>query len=182
MSEAPFDPVTALRTLLEHDVRFVLIGGFAGALRGSPVITGDLDICYARDDANLERLAETLRSLEARLRGAPPDVPFLLDARTLRAGDHFTFSTSVGPLDILGTPSGTKGFADLDPNATDEVVDGMTDPGRVDRGPDPHEACGRPAEGSHRGGMALRGSGRARRAGLTESRSARKRSMSSSSW
>jgi hypothetical protein len=126
MSEAAFDPVTALRTLLDRDVRFVLIGGFAGALRGSPLITGDLDICYARDDANLERLAETLRSLEARLRGAPPDVPFLLDARTLRAGDHFTFSTSVGPLDILGTPSGTKGFADLDPNATDEVVEGMT--------------------------------------------------------
>jgi hypothetical protein len=78
------------------------------------------------DDANLERLAEALRSLDAHLRGAPPHVPFLLDTRTLRAGDHFTFSISVGALDILGTPSGAKGFADLDPNATDEVVDGLT--------------------------------------------------------
>ena len=126
MSEVAFDPMTALRRLLEHDVRFVMIGGFAAALRGSPVITGGLDICCARDDANLERLADALRPLEPRLRGAPPHVSFLLDARTLRAGDHFTFSTSVGPLDILGTPSGTKGFADLNPNATDEVVDGMT--------------------------------------------------------
>jgi hypothetical protein len=41
MSEPPFDPLRALRTLLERDVRFVMIGGFAGALRGSPVITGD---------------------------------------------------------------------------------------------------------------------------------------------
>ncbi len=126
MSEPPFDPLTALRTLLDGDVRFVLIGGYAGALRGSPIITGDVDICYARDDANLERLAEALRSLDARLRGAPSDVPFQLDARTLRAGDHFTFSTSAGALDILGTPSGTNGFADLDANATDEVIDGFT--------------------------------------------------------
>lgn len=126
MSEPPFDPLTALRILVDRGVRFVLIGGYAGALRGSPVITGDIDICYARDDENLELLAEALRSLDAHLRGAPADVPFLLDARTLRAGDHFTFSTSAGALDILGTPSGTKGFADLDPNASDEVVDGIT--------------------------------------------------------
>jgi hypothetical protein len=126
MSETPFDPLTALRTLLDHQVRFVLIGGYAGALRGSPIITGGVDICYARDDPNLERLAEALRSLDARLRGAPPGVPFQLDARTLRAGDHFTFSTSVGALDILGAPSVTKGFADLNANATDEVVDGLT--------------------------------------------------------
>ena len=125
VSEPDFDPLKALRSLLDHQVRFVLIGGFAAALRGSPVITGDLDICYARDDHNLERLADVLRSLAARLRGAPPDVPFLLDAPTLRAGDHFTFSTSVGPLDILGTPAGTTGFAELDERATEEVVDGM---------------------------------------------------------
>ena len=42
MSEPAFDPLMALRTLLDHEVRFVLIGGFAGALRGSPVITGDV--------------------------------------------------------------------------------------------------------------------------------------------
>ena len=62
MSEPPFDPLTALRTLAERGVRFVLIGGYAGALRGSPVITGDLDICYARDDDNVERLAGALLS------------------------------------------------------------------------------------------------------------------------
>ncbi len=126
MTEPPFDPLLALRTLLDHDVRFVLIGGYAGALRGSPIITGEVDVCYAREDANLERLAEALRALDAHLRGAPPDVPFLLDARTLRAGDHFTFSTSAGALDVLGTPSGTNGFTDLDANATDEEIDGLT--------------------------------------------------------
>lgn len=125
MSEPAFDPLAALRSLIERGVRFVLIGGFAAVIRGSPMITGDLDICYARDDANLERLAGALGELGARLRGAPPDVPFRLDTRTLKAGDHFTFATSVGPVDCLGTPAGTDGFSDLDASATEEELDGL---------------------------------------------------------
>jgi len=121
-----FDPIGILGALARHEVRFVVIGGLAGAIRGSPVITGDVDICYARDGANLERLAEALHELGARLRGAPADVPFRLDAASLRAGDHFTFSTSLGPLDCLGTPAGTEGFRDLDATATDEDLDGLS--------------------------------------------------------
>jgi hypothetical protein len=125
VTEPAFDPLGALRVLDGHHVRFVLIGGFAGAVRGSPVITGDLDICHAQDLTNLERLASALRNLGATLRGAPADIPFRFDARTLEAGDHFTFSTRVGPLDCLGTPAGTDGFADLDGSATDEDLDGL---------------------------------------------------------
>lgn len=125
MSTPSFDPIVALRTLVSHGVLFVLIGGYAAAIRGSPVITGDVDVCYARDDENMERLAAALQQLGATLRGAPPEVLFRLDARTLKAGDHFTFSTSAGPLDCLGTPAGTDGFADLDASATDEDLDGL---------------------------------------------------------
>ena len=125
MSTPSFDPFLALRALLDHGVRFVVIGGFAAALRGSPMITGDLDVCYARDDDNLERLAGALRGLGARLRGAPANLPFQLDARALEAGDHFTFATTAGPLDVLGTPAGTDGFVDLDASATDEDLDGV---------------------------------------------------------
>jgi len=125
VSEPPFDPLGALRTLSEHGVRFVLIGGYAAALRGSPMITGDIDICYARDDANLQALAATLEELGATLRGAPPDILFRLDAATLKAGDHFTFSTKAGAVDCLGIPAGTDGFADLDASATDEDLDGL---------------------------------------------------------
>jgi hypothetical protein len=125
MKEPPFDPLAGLRALVDHGVRFVLIGGYAAALRGSPMITGDVDICYARDPENLDRLADALGSLGARLRGAPADAPFRLDGRTLAAGDHFTFTTDAGSLDCLGTPAGTDGFADLDGAATDEDLDGL---------------------------------------------------------
>jgi hypothetical protein len=123
-----FEPLEALRILLDHGVRFVLIGGFAAAIRGSPMMTGDVDICYARDDANLGRLAAALAALGARLRGAPPDLPFRPDAPTLRAGDHCTFATSAGALDCLGHPAGTDGFADLEASATDEDLDGLVVP------------------------------------------------------
>jgi hypothetical protein len=110
MSSHPFDPIVAARTLVKHGVRFVVIGGFAGRLWGSPAVTNDLDICYARDRENLVRLAAALKELKARLRGVGEDVPFRLDARTLEAGDHFTFETRAGNLDILGFPAGSGGF------------------------------------------------------------------------
>lgn len=123
-----FAPRDALKTLLERSVRFVLIGGYAASARGAELITGDIDICYARDDENLDRLATTLGELGAKLRGrgVPDDVPFKLDARTLRLGDTFSFDTDVGMVDILGTPSGTTGFEDLDRGATDvDLGDGL---------------------------------------------------------
>ena len=123
--ERDFDPIRALDALQRGGVRFVLIGGFAAKLRGSPSLTVDIDICYARDPDNLERTAAVLRQLNAVLRGAPPDVPFRLDARTLALGDHFTFVTDAGDLDILGTPSGVGGFDELERNADELDLDGL---------------------------------------------------------
>jgi hypothetical protein len=93
---------------------------------GSARITNDLDICYARDDDNLSRLAAALKDLGARLRGAPEDVPFLLDAKTLAAGDHFTFLTRAGGLDCLGSPAGARGgYDELERNATEMEIAGI---------------------------------------------------------
>lgn len=126
MDTQGFDPQRALEALTDNDVRFVLIGGLAANLHGSPSVTTDLDICYARDVTNLERLVHALRELRATLRGAPPDVPFRLDAKTLAAGDSFTFSTDAGSVDCLGTPSGTNGFVELDRTAVEGRMHGMT--------------------------------------------------------
>jgi len=123
-----FDPIGLLEVLDRHRVRYVVIGGFAGRFWGSNSITNDLDICYARDKKNFEALASALRELAARLRGAPPDFPFLLDAKTLEAGDHFTFETSLGPLDCLGTPLASGGYRDLIQGSTTMNVEGVEVP------------------------------------------------------
>lgn len=111
----PFDPLLALRVLNRYKVQYVIIGGFAGDLLGAPLNTNDLDICYERTGANMDLLAAALSELGATLRvaGVDEDLPFLLDGKTLAAGDSFTFDTDAGALDVLGTPSGTGGFRDL---------------------------------------------------------------------
>jgi hypothetical protein len=122
MSELPpHAPVDALEALVARRVRFVVIGGFASQLRGSPSLTGDTDLCCARDAENLERLALALSDLEASLRGAPRDLPFASDVRTLEAGDHFTFDTTAGALDILGHPSGIPGGYEELERAADQM-------------------------------------------------------------
>lgn len=125
MSERGFDPVAALQVLDAHKVDFVVIGGIAGRLWGSPTVTRDLDICYARTPANLERLAAALLQIHAKQRGVSEEVPFRLDARTLAAGDSFTFKSDVGDVDCLGTPTGTGGYDDLRASAERMDVDGL---------------------------------------------------------
>lgn len=110
---AEFQPKQLLRSLLAHGVDFVVIGGLAGMARGSSYPSYDLDLAYARDSENLERLAATLRELGATLRGAPAGLPFQLDAKSLSEGANFTFDTRFGPLDILGDPSGAPPYERL---------------------------------------------------------------------
>ncbi|MDQ2910870.1 MAG: hypothetical protein M3R39_07635 [Actinomycetota bacterium] len=114
---AEFRPKPILRALLEHEVDFVLIGGLAGIARGSSYPTYDIDVAYARDDENLERLASALRQLRATLRGAPEDLPFQLDAHTLKNGAHFTFDTEYGSLDIFSDPDGAPPYLTLQQEA-----------------------------------------------------------------
>jgi hypothetical protein len=117
MSDAGFDPVEVFAVLERHGVRFVVIGGVGARLFGSPTVTRDTDICYERSPENLARLADALVDLRVRLRGVDDDVPFVLDARTLAGGDHFTFTSRAGDFDVLGTPAGVEGYDELDRDA-----------------------------------------------------------------
>lgn len=125
MAAHAFDPFAALHALVEGRVRFVIIGGIAGRLWGSPTVTNDLDICYARDAVNLRRLAAVLAHLHARLRGVDPDVKFEIDERALSVGDHFNLVTDAGNLDVLGTPAGTEGFDQLMRTAVKLDLEGL---------------------------------------------------------
>jgi len=99
--------------LVRHGVDFVLIGGMAGIARGSTYPSYDLDVVYARDPANIARLVASLEEIGVRLRGAPEDLPFQLDARTIENGANFTFVTPYGDLDVLGDVAGVRSFEEL---------------------------------------------------------------------
>jgi hypothetical protein len=122
------DPIAILQTLDSYGVRYVVIGGVAGVAHGSPLLTEDLDICYARDKENFKALTKALKKMEARLRGAPDDVPFLLDEKTIEMGDHFTFVTKYGDFDCLGTPAGVHGYGELIRDSVTLDLDGWQAP------------------------------------------------------
>ena len=93
-----------------HGVEYIVVGGAAENLMGSPRTTMDVDLCYRRTPTNLEALAAALRELRVTLRGAPPGLPFIIDARTLGHGLNFTFSCALGDLDMLGEIEPIGGF------------------------------------------------------------------------
>ena len=123
-SEPEFDPVPVLTRLADATVDFVVIGGVAGGAHGSAYGTEDVDVAYSRATENLERLAALLSDLDATLRGAPPDLPFILDARTLAAGANFTFDTDLGSVDIFASPAGAPAYDVLRDAATEITVEG----------------------------------------------------------
>jgi hypothetical protein len=117
----PLDLETVFTTLARHQVRYVLIGGVAARLHGSPLVTDDVDVTPATDRANLARLASALRDLDARFRveGAPAELPLELDERSFDAFTTMTLTTRAGPLDVCIRPDGTGGYADLAKNAVE---------------------------------------------------------------
>ncbi len=102
-----------LGALGEANVEFVVIGGLAVVTHGHVRATVDLDVCYARSPENNRRLIGALAPFHPRLRGAPPELPFFWDERTLKNGLNFTLVTDVGEIDLLGEVTGVGGYANL---------------------------------------------------------------------
>jgi predicted nucleotidyltransferase len=95
-----------LPLLVRNSVRFIVIGGGAAIAHGSARATYDVDVVYARDLENLNRLATALQPHQPYLRGAPPGLPFQWDVWTLQSGLNFTLTTDLGDLDLLGEVAG----------------------------------------------------------------------------
>jgi hypothetical protein len=119
-----FDPVRVVSTLHSHEVSFVIIGGIAAIAHGSALPTEDIDITPERSERNLERLAEALRELDARLRvdSEPDGVSFPVDARFFADATVLNLVTDAGDVDLVVQPAGfVHGYDDLVANAV--VVD-----------------------------------------------------------
>jgi hypothetical protein len=112
---ARFQPEPMLEVLEHHGVRYVVIGGLAATLHGSPLPTRDMDICPSRDAESLGPLAAALREMGARVRttDAPDGIPFACDAAFLRGVSILNLTTRFGDLDLSFEPSGTAGYESL---------------------------------------------------------------------
>ncbi len=93
------DPERLLRTLVEHEVEFCVIGAVAAWLQGSPAVTLDVDVMPRRDLDNAERLAAALNSLGVRPLGSEASVE--LEGADFLGWQTQRFDTDAGPLDVV---------------------------------------------------------------------------------
>lgn len=119
MPTTDVDVPTILRILKQHNVQYLVIGGFAAELHQVAIPpTRDVDITPATTEDNLSRLAAALGDLNARFRvpDGPPDgveIPGGITAAWLADMVTVTLWTDAGALDVTLRPDGTSGYADL---------------------------------------------------------------------
>ncbi len=125
--EPELAPERILGVLSEQGVRFVLVGGFAAVIHGSPYVTTDVDIVPERSAENLERLSAALHALHAKVwtSGEPEGISFDHDAVSLGGSRVWNLVTDHGRLDLTFVPSGTSGFEDLERGAVHLVILGV---------------------------------------------------------
>jgi hypothetical protein len=123
----PLDPECLFGALADAGVDYVLIGGLAGVLHGSPAMTNDADIVPSRARGNLVRLGEALRDLDARVRSVtePDGVVFDPHPDLLAGMQMLNTTTRCGDLDLTFEPSGTRGYDDLVSRAVEFRIGGL---------------------------------------------------------
>jgi len=107
-----------LGALADEGVEFIVIGGAAATAHGASRLTQDIDIVYARDVANLDKIVRALAPFSPYPRGAPAGLPFVFDVQTLRNGANFTLATRLGDIDLLAEIAGGGTYSTLLPTTT----------------------------------------------------------------
>lgn len=105
-----FDPFEMCRILNDENVDYVVLGGFAANLLGSPITTRDLDVIPDRAKDNLDRLGRALTRMNAKIRIAGEPVATRIDGPFLANMPHMlNLVTDFGDLDLTFTPAGRAG-------------------------------------------------------------------------
>jgi hypothetical protein len=115
-----FDEI--LRVLCRYEVDFILVGGIAAILQGSPLTTEDVDIVYLSSDENRSRLLGALDELEARYLD-PAGRHIVPDASKLESMRMHLLRTRCGRLDVLRTVGAELGYDDLLGNTAQLAVE-----------------------------------------------------------
>lgn len=103
--------------LLQRGIDFVVIGGQAEALHGSPRVTLDVDLCYDCRRVDREALAEVLREFDSGLRVPGGRVEVRIDASLLSQLENLTLATRDFDLDLLAEVPPLGDFASIRPRA-----------------------------------------------------------------
>lgn len=126
MSVLP-SPEDVFKTLNDHEVSYIVVGGIAALMHSSPYPTFDTDVCPETSMANLGRLADALRVMDARIftERAPEGLPFSPDAVLLGENPILNLITRFGRVDLISRPAGSDGYPDLARDAITVMIDDL---------------------------------------------------------
>ena len=91
-----------LNILIDKNIDFVLVGGFAGVVYGSTTVTQDIDICAVITPEQIDKLRECLKELHPRHRMTPKKLSFLEHPEDVSSLNNLYLETDAGVLDIMG--------------------------------------------------------------------------------
>ncbi|HSY41013.1 MAG TPA: hypothetical protein VLA79_15850 [Polyangia bacterium] len=112
MPSPPPDLTTLLAKLATSGAEFVLVGGLAAVAQGAPLTTQDVDVVHRRTAENVDTLLVFLSAVNARNRERP-DLAIGPSRAALLGTGHNLLMTDLGPLDLLGTIEGGRGYDEL---------------------------------------------------------------------
>jgi hypothetical protein len=101
-----------LEGLASAGVEFILVGGLATVVQGSPVTTMDVDIVHHQTPENIKRLLAFLKSIRAFHRRSDEKI-ITPTEKHLSAKGHSLFTTHFGPLDVLAVIEKGRSYQDL---------------------------------------------------------------------
>ncbi len=122
--ERPLDLGELFRTLAEHRVDYLVIGGVAAQVHGRRRTTKDLDVTPAPDPKNFERLAAALIALEAHPAGLGESAPTPTAEQLNVASIVPPLATQHGELHILNDVPGAADYAAMRTRALESELAG----------------------------------------------------------
>lgn len=96
--------------LIENEVEFVVIGGFAAMAHGATLLTRDVDVCCRFSPRNLARLQSALADLNPVHRMTPRRPPLTITAANCHLWKDLNLDTDFGQIDCLSEVAGVGGF------------------------------------------------------------------------
>lgn len=106
-----------LKKLIESDVDFVIIGGFAGVLHGSSLVTRDLDLCVDLNTLTIQKLRTIFKDASPVHRMTPKKLSFLEYPEDISSLKNIYIDTNFGVIDFLSEVIGVGGFDVVAKNA-----------------------------------------------------------------
>jgi predicted nucleotidyltransferase len=102
-----------LKKLNDAEVEYVIIGGVAAILHGSPRTTLDVDVCAVLTEPNLTRIVSMLRGLNPRFRMRPDKLPMPEEPARLQGFRNLNLDTDLGTIDFLTEVTGVGTYENV---------------------------------------------------------------------